>query len=364
MNTKSLRGVKVDDADKGEVTAVFSTFNVVDKDGDVTLPGAFEDGAEVLISAYGHKSWEGALPVGKGTIRQTKTEGVFRGQFFMDTDAGRDHFEVVKALGGKQEWSYGFDIMDSEPGEKDGQRVRYLKRLAVHEVSPVLIGAGVGTRTLSVKALKNAGAEYKAIRGHKAAVTNRPWDEAAVVDGIKSDASVSDLRSVFAWVDGDPEVKASYKFPHHHGVGGPANLRALLGGIAVLNGARGGVDLPENERKAVYEHLAGHLRDADREPPELRPLVGGTELSLNEEAFDVMGRIGAYLDSAKRVDALRAQKGKRLSQVNLEALDWVGEELDRLVSEHKAMTRRLHDTPREAVAEEFVRFLKTTRRAS
>jgi hypothetical protein len=364
MNTKSLRGVKLDDTDKGEVTAVFATFNVVDKDGDVTLPGAFTEGAEVLISAYGHKTWEGALPVGKGTIQTTKTEALLKGQFFMDTQHGRDTFYTVKELQGKQEWSYGYDTVDSEPGEKDGQRVRFLKRQEVHEVSPVLLGAGIGTRTLSTKARKDSGAEYKAIRGHKAAVTNRAWDEASVVEGLPANASVSDLRSVYAWVDGDPEAKASYKFPHHHGVGGPANLRALLGGIAVLNGACGGVDLPEDERKAVYDHLAGHLRDADREPPELRSLAGGLKLSLNEEAFDVLGRIGAYLDSAKRVDALRAQKGKHLSQVNLEALDWVGEELDRLVSEHKAMTRRFQDTPREAVAEEFVRFLKTIRRAS
>lgn len=358
MNTKSLN-LKLDDADKGEVSAVFATFNVIDKDGDVTIPGAFKEGAEVLISAYGHKSWEGALPVGKGVIHTNSREAIFKGKFFMDTQAGRDTFQVVKELGAKQEWSYGFDVVDSEMGEKDGQRARFLKTMDVHEVSPVMIGAGVNTRTLSVKSRKDS-AVHKAIRGHKAATTNRPWDESAMIDGIPADASVSDLRSVFAWVDGDPEAKSSYKFPHHHGVDGPANIRALLGGIAVLNGARGGVDLPEEERKAVYDHLAGHLRDADREPPELRPLAGGSQLSLNEEAFDVIGRIGAYLDSAKRVDALRAQKGKHLSQVNLEALEWVGEELDRLVSEHKAMTRRLHDTPREAVAEEYVRFLKTT----
>src|SRR5690606_26256158 len=207
------------------------------------------------------------------------------------------------------------------------------------------------------------GDAHKAIRPHQTPITNRPWDESAMLEGIPDTTKVDDLRSVFAWVDGDPEKKSSYKFPHHHGVGGPANLRAVLGWIAVLNGARGGVALPEEERKAVYEHRAQHLRDADREPPELRPLAGGKRLSLSEEAHDVIGRIGAYLDSARRVDALRAQKGKHLSQINVEALEWVGEELDRLMTEHKALVRRLHDTPREATAEEYVRFLKMMRRA-
>src|SRR5213595_1548806 len=52
----------------GEVTALFARLNVVDADGDVTLSGAFTEGAPVVISAYGHTSWGGALPVGKGTI--------------------------------------------------------------------------------------------------------------------------------------------------------------------------------------------------------------------------------------------------------------------------------------------------------
>lgn len=366
MNTKNMQ-VKLENADKGEVTAVFSTFNVIDKDGDVTLPGAFKDGAEALISAYGHTSWQGALPVGKGKIHTNSREAIFKGQFFMDTQAGRDTFTVVKELGERQEWSYGFDVIDAESGDMDGQRVQFLKSLDVHEVSPVLIGAGVGTRTLAVKSGTGQSVDYKAaIRPHSSATTSREWDGMSVLDGITKSASVSDLRSVYAWVDpnGDPEEKSSYKFPHHHGVDGPANIRALMQGIAVLNGARGGANLSESDRKAVYNHLASHLRDADREPPELRPLNDGQPLKLYEEAFEVLGGITDYLVSAKRVVALRALNGKSLSQVNLEALDWVGEDLQRLASEHKALVRRIRNAPNEAAAEEFVRYLAMNRRAS
>jgi hypothetical protein len=54
--------VRVKDAAQGLVEAVFSTFNVIDSDGDVTLPGAFEEGAPARVSAYGHTSWDGKLP--------------------------------------------------------------------------------------------------------------------------------------------------------------------------------------------------------------------------------------------------------------------------------------------------------------
>lgn len=151
MNTKSLSRVEVKDADKGEVTVVFATLDVIDKDGDVTRKGAFADGASVRISAYGHTSWSGALPVGKGTIREVGSEAVMEGQFFLDTAAGRDTFTVVKELGSDQEWSYGYDPVKFSFGEHDGKQVRFLEELKVYEVSPVLVGAGVGTRLLTAK---------------------------------------------------------------------------------------------------------------------------------------------------------------------------------------------------------------------
>ena len=36
----------------------------------MTLKGAFTTGQAVVVSAYGHGSWEGKLPVGKGVIRE------------------------------------------------------------------------------------------------------------------------------------------------------------------------------------------------------------------------------------------------------------------------------------------------------
>jgi hypothetical protein len=157
--TKALRAVEIKDADKGTVEAVFATFNTIDSDKDVTLPDAFEEGAKLRISAYGHASWgpsRGAssvplAPVGKGVIRTTADEAILQGQFFLKTGGGRDTFELVKEMDDLQEWSYGYDTLESERGTFEGQKVRFLKRQVVHEVSPVLLGSGVGTRTLAFK---------------------------------------------------------------------------------------------------------------------------------------------------------------------------------------------------------------------
>lgn len=155
MDRKSLARVEVKDAAKGEVEAVFATLDVIDKDNDVTRKGAYTEGQEVVISSYNHKSWEGALPVGVGTIHEVGNEVVMKGRFFLNTAAGREHFEVIKELGARQEWSYGFNVDQSEPGQHEGKSVRILQKMSVHEVSPVLRGAGVGTRTTSAKSFKD-----------------------------------------------------------------------------------------------------------------------------------------------------------------------------------------------------------------
>lgn len=148
MDRKSLSVELKADA-PGTFKAVFATFNVVDKDGDVTIPGAFKAGQEVRIAQWGH-NW-GAPPVGKGVINADQERAWVDGAFFLDTTAGKDTYTTVKALGGLQEWSYGFDVIGHEFGKFGNQDVRYLKAMDVHEVSPVMLGAGIGTGTESIK---------------------------------------------------------------------------------------------------------------------------------------------------------------------------------------------------------------------
>lgn len=156
MDRKVFGGhVEVKDSAKGLVTAAFCTFDVVDLDGDIIERAAIPDGAPIRVSAYGHKSWEGALPVGKGIIRTTPTEAIAELQFFMKTDHGRDTFFTVDGMGDLQQWSWGFDVLDAEPATVEGERVRRIKRTQVHEVSPVLLGAGIGTRTLATKSAED-----------------------------------------------------------------------------------------------------------------------------------------------------------------------------------------------------------------
>ncbi len=165
MKVKTFRSPLVVKADgePGEFRAVFSTFNVKDHDGDVTIPGAFTDGQKVRISYWGHR-WQD-LPVGRGEIHSDGKEAWVDGRFFLDTEAGKETYQTVKNLGELQEWSYGFDILERSEGEFDGDQVQFLRRLDVHEVSPVMLGAGIDTRTTAIKeGRRNSNADQDRIQ--------------------------------------------------------------------------------------------------------------------------------------------------------------------------------------------------------
>ena len=101
---KSIAGdVSIKSEAKGEVEAVFARLNVVDHDGDVTIPGAFKEGQTVAISQHGHTIWDGTAPVGKGTIHTVGEKAIFRGKFFMDMAAARDTFHAVNLMHGLDE---------------------------------------------------------------------------------------------------------------------------------------------------------------------------------------------------------------------------------------------------------------------
>lgn len=363
---KSAVRVEIKDADKGEVDLVFATFNAWDKDQDWTEPGAFTDGAKVPVSAYGHKSWEGALPVGIAELSQTPREAQARAKFFMDTPDGAATFKTVKRLheAGLGDWSYGYRPKTWEMGERDGQRGRILKAVDVDEISPVLVGAGVGTRTLSAKAAgrgdssgsSQAARTYLGVMApHETLTEDVAWRPDDAVKSLGLAPSILDLRATHAYVDPDsnPELKASYHFLHHAAPDGPANIRACMLGIAVLNGALGGgVGIPDDAKAGVYSHLAGHLRDADVFVPELRTKSGGT-LKTADQALVVLADLGSLISRMAEVGASRALKGERLTKAQRTILGWIDEDLSALKS--------LLAEPQENVERELLRFIKLTR---
>jgi len=188
LQTKGLSDLTWEkDAAEGSLKATFSRFGVVDRDGDVTLPSAFDDGQEVPM-VWSHQ-WE--KPVGKGTIRVHKDRATFDGAFFLDTADGLNAYKTVKNLGSLQQYSYGYQPLEAEPGTHEGKAVRFLKKLEDFEVSPVLVGAGRDTRTESIKQVDPDDPEAQ-ISTFADQIDRLLADSVAVSDRAKA---ISDLRA-------------------------------------------------------------------------------------------------------------------------------------------------------------------------
>jgi hypothetical protein len=335
MQKKAVARVRVKDADQGIVEAVFASHlitqaelktapaDVIDKDGDVTLKGAFTAGQAVVISAYGHKSWEGKLPVGKGVIREEGDLAICEMQFFMDTTHGRDTFAVVKELGADdlQEWSYSLDNVKSSRATVAGRSIRVLEQVAlVKEVSPVLMGAGVDTRNLATKAarkqldstlrglLRTAGQERFSLTADWVYVEAYDVDEEYVVfclwnydKGVERLVRVDFTRTDTTVTLGDAEVE-------------------------------------------VIETEVYLPKSADRLP-------------FSEHATAVLAAVDELHARASEVVALRAEKGKRLSSASAEVLARLA---DRTDSVKALLAPSTPDNPTEAddrLQAEFLKFV-------
>lgn len=98
-------------------------------------------------------------------------------------------------------------------------------------------------------------------------------DEDATWNGPKevAAAEVSDLKKMSTWVDPEQDdVKAGYKLPHHRADGYNTVWRGVAAAMAALLGARGGVDIPDGERKGVFNHLAKHYDEFSKDIPEFK----------------------------------------------------------------------------------------------
>lgn len=169
LETKSFGALEIKNAAAGEVTAIIATLNQVDNDGDVIPDGAIPEGMKATISSYSHDTVMGTMlgtgvpdapPVGKGAIHIERNKAVFRGQYFMETERGKQAFLTMKAMGADQPWSFAYfktkvDKPTDEWAAKGARRILTklgpLPGSGAMEVSPVKMPGGVGTGTVSLK---------------------------------------------------------------------------------------------------------------------------------------------------------------------------------------------------------------------
>jgi hypothetical protein len=184
--------------------------------------------------------------------------------------------------------SITFKVLDFE----DQKDIRVYTRTELMEVAIVSIPANPQALILDVAKMdvELAQKAYRLFYNSKGAVApheveflpdDTPWDGAKAREQLRKWASSdgsgdpdkidwNKYKLGFAWYNEEAkETLGAYKLPHHYVKDGKLVTcwRGVVAAMAALFGARGGVEIPDEDWDATYRHLAKHYKDHGNEPP-------------------------------------------------------------------------------------------------
>lgn len=268
--------------DSMTVDAVMTTAKK-DRDGDIVEPGGLDFTSYLTnpVVLWGHNTQ--SIPIGRAiSVRVLGSVVSAKVEFDKGNELARDVFGSIQR-GFLRAWSIGFIPKGIEKlpvrrtsGNQDSPTPRQGFRITqaeVVELSAVAIGSNPDalTRELEMAMTKEFKSDLQDLQTksaiphakHPLAPEDTAWDAAKEVKAASTDG----LRVMCAWVDPDNNKKSAYKLPHHRQRDKHTVWRAVSAAMGALLGARGGVDIPAGDRKAVYNHLAKHYDEFDMDAP-------------------------------------------------------------------------------------------------
>lgn len=157
----------VGDENSGRFEAYFSKFNNIDSYGDMVIPGAFADniddwgakGSGIPIY-WRHRMDDPMLNLGASVESREDTVGAWvDGQLDLDNPNAAYTYKLIRE-GRVRQMSFAYDILEAGWVEKTegGVDVAYyeLRKLKIHEISIVPVGANQETEILAVKSARDA----------------------------------------------------------------------------------------------------------------------------------------------------------------------------------------------------------------
>ena len=244
-----------------------STFNNIDYGDDMVIRGAFADSlarnSQVPI-LWQHQMSE---PVGVSIQLYEDEKGLFiKGNLPKDDTLVSGRIIPQMKVGSIKEMSIGFFTKDSEM-LKNG--IRALKQIELFEVSLV-------TKAMNSQALVSGFKSFAGTTRLPLAPRDRDWDsteaERRIREYTKSNETPSqDYRKYFMYFDGRaPELFGSYKLLFADIINNEPHIvpRAVFAIAGILNGARGGVDISDNDKNRIkpvinqlYKRMAEEFED-------------------------------------------------------------------------------------------------------
>lgn len=284
---------KVNEED-GVLEAAIASDGYQDRDGDAIAQDgwdlkSFKKNPQLL---WGHNIREYKAPIGKikkiwfeGKGKRTKL--MFRPQFDLADPFAAEIFRKYKE-NFLNAFSVGFIPLDGERNEDGGFDFSKAELLEISAVAvpanprAVVTLRGAGMKTMDwddITSEINKEKEVVPFKSTEPLPDSANWNEAEASKRVREWAKTDDgidfklLKQGFGWFDENKvDDLGSYKFPHHDVRGEKlvVNFRGVATSMALLLGAKGGVELSDEDRKSVYIHLVKHYKQYEKPVPEFR----------------------------------------------------------------------------------------------
>ncbi len=282
------------------------------------------------------------------------------GQLIREIPTGDKAYHLLKQ-GAVKHLSMGYDTIIDEMDMK--KKIRYLKEVDLWEISPVVFPANLKAKVVTVKDIKELIQQAKTERELEKALRESDlfsktdaqhvisllkarlrdsgtMDEAGLSiilgslkevnldigqpviekkgvipfksyskapEGEKWDAgvqvkaaSVRDMKAMCTWFnDANPDIKGSYKLPHHRQKGYVTVWRGVANAMARL--LQPTTKIPAADKKGCHSHLAKHYREFDKPVPAFKNYTGEEwaelfpgqvmEIVIEDGMFSILGSL-------------------------------------------------------------------------
>ena len=244
--------IKSMDEASGGFEGYLAAYGNVDHGGDKFLPGAFSKaGRKRYPLLWYHNTQE---PIGYFTVEREDEKGLYiKASLINEVQRAREVHALLKnkvplAL------SVGFSV--NPGGEEYKNGVRVISDAKLWEGSVVVFPMNERAKVMDIK-------KATRFRDLPIAPRERRWDARAAERRVRRWADAEDApneryRMAFMWYDEEaPDNFMSYKLQYADVIDGRlvAVPRAIFAIAAVLQGARGGVDIPTRDVPAVRRHV-------------------------------------------------------------------------------------------------------------
>jgi len=263
-----------EDENKAYFEGYGAVFGNIDAYGDMIVKGAFkktlekwEQSGKKIPLLYQHHPSE---ILGVITRAYEDDYGLYIiGEINLNTSKGQEVYSLLKQ-GALQGLSIGYEVKQYETTKG----IRKLLEVELWEISLVTFPANELAEVVKVKAV----VPYQDL---PLAPRDTPWDAnkarqniakwaSSDGSGDKDKVDFNKYKKAFLWYDAEnPENFGSYKLPIADVINGTLKAvpRAIFAAGAVLEGARGGVNIPDADKDKIKRVLEKYYAKLDMTPP-------------------------------------------------------------------------------------------------